>query len=172
MLVVGCSNPEKNEVTPAEMPLEDGPSAMVPIPAGDFWMGANEDSLALAREYPRHPVHVDAFLMDVHEVTNAAFDEFVAATGYQTVAERPLNWDEFKQQLPTGTPRPNEEYFLPGSMVFTANPAIFNYIDYSQWWSWVLGADWRHPFGPDSDCLLYTSPSPRDLSTSRMPSSA
>ena len=36
-------------------------------------------------------------------------------------------------------------------MVFTANPAIFNYIDYSQWWSWVLGADWRHPFGPDSD---------------------
>ena len=50
MLVVGCSNPEKNEVTPAEMPLKDGPSAMVPVPAGDFWMGANEDSLALARD--------------------------------------------------------------------------------------------------------------------------
>ena len=27
-------------------------------------------------------------------------------------------------------------------------------------------------FDPLSDCLLYTSPSPRDLSTSRMPSSA
>ena len=26
--------------------------------------------------------------------------------------------------------------------------------------------------GPVNDCLLYTSPSPRDLSTSRMPSSA
>ena len=67
-------------------------------------MGANEDSLALAREYPRHRIHVDAFLMDVHEVTNAAFGEFVAATGYQTVAERPLNWDEFKQQLPPVLP--------------------------------------------------------------------
>ncbi len=151
MLVIGCNDSEKNEVTPDHMPWDDGPSAMVLVPAGDFWMGANEDSLALAREYPRHQVHVDAFLMDVHEVTNAAFSEFVAATGYQTVAERPLNWDEFKQQLPPGTPRPSEEYFLPGSMVFTANPAIFNYIDYSQWWSWVLGADWRHPFGPDSD---------------------
>ena len=78
MLLIGCSNPVKNEVTPAEIPLKDGPSAMVPVPAGDFWMGANEDSLALAREYPRHRVQVDAFLMDVHEVTNAAFGEFVA----------------------------------------------------------------------------------------------
>ena len=30
-------------------------------------------------------------------------------------------------------------------------------------------ADWGHGI---LDCLLYTSPSPRDLSTSRMPSSA
>ena len=148
---MGCAETELNEVTRTNKALGDGASAMVHVPAGAFWRGASEDSLALAREYPRHRVQVDSFLMDVHEVTNAAFGEFVATTGYRTVAERPLNWDEFKQQLPPGTPRPSEEFLLPGSMVFTANPEIFNYIDYSQWWSWVLGADWRHPFGPDSD---------------------
>ena len=30
----------------------------------------------------------------------------------------------------------------------------------------------RHALAPGTGCLLYTSPSPRDLSTSRMPSSA
>ena len=30
----------------------------------------------------------------------------------------------------------------------------------------------REKLGLDKPCLLYTSPSPRDLSTSRMPSSA
>ena len=34
-----------------------------------------------------------------------------------------------------------------------------------------LDATYRY-FEPDKPCLLYTSPSPRDLSTSRMPSSA
>lgn len=146
-----CSVPEENELASKDAELHHDSTAMVRIPAGGFWMGASEDSLALAREYPRHRVNVDAFLMDVYEVTNTAFAEFVTATGYQTVAERPLNWNEFKEQLPPGSPMPREEYFLPGSMVFMANPDIFNYIDYSQWWSWVIGADWRHPFGPDSN---------------------
>ena len=36
-----------------------------------------------------------------------------------------------------------------------------------------LGADLCRPnFEKDKDCLLYTSPSPRDISGSRMPSSA
>ena len=143
MLLIGRGNLEKNEVTPAEMPLKDGPSAMVPVPAGDFWMGANEDRLLLL-EYLA-PIHVDAFLMDVHEVTNAAFGEFVAATGYQTVAERPLNWDEFKQQSPRYSPA-ERGIFSPGSMVFTANPAIFNYIDYScggrGCWSGLASSVW------------------------------
>ena len=36
----------------------------------------------------------------------------------------------------------------------------------------VLGSFWDEQPLLDDTCLLYTSPSPRDLSTSRMPSSA
>lgn len=36
-------------------------------------------------------VKLDSFYIDRYEVTNDQFSEFVAATGYVTVAERPLN---------------------------------------------------------------------------------
>ena len=36
----------------------------------------------------------------------------------------------------------------------------------------IHDAIWMAPESSHYDCLLYTSPSPRDLSTSRMPSSA
>ena len=62
---------------------------------------------------------VDAFYMDVHEVTNAQFSKFVDETGYLTIAERPIDWDEMKKQLPPGTPKPADDV-LQGSMVFVA----------------------------------------------------
>ena len=63
------------------------------IPSGEFYMGAGDDKWALARELPKHKVRVDSFYMDIHEVTNRQFEEFVNATGYKTVAElRKVKW--------------------------------------------------------------------------------
>ena len=84
---------------------------MVLIPSGEFMMGA-EGPLALPREYPKHPVKVDGFYMDTHEVTNAEFRAFVEATGYKTIAERPIDWEELKKQVPPGTPKPPDERTL------------------------------------------------------------
>ena len=78
------------------------PDGMVLIPGGTFTMGA-VGNLTLPREYPRHPVKVSSFYMDAHEVTNAEFREFVQATGYITIAERPIDWEELKKQVPPGT---------------------------------------------------------------------
>ena len=134
-----------------ERHMESGMGAnMVAIPGGTFWMGAGEDSLALPREFPAHPVTLSPFLMDAHEVTNRQFAAFVEATGYVTVAERPLDWAELKTQLPLGTPRPSDVDLAPGSLVFSPPEHALGLGDASQWWSWVQGADWRHPFGPDS----------------------
>ena len=70
---------------------------MIFIDSGTFLMGAKNPSMALKREYPEHWVKVDAFYMDVHEVTNRDFAKFIAATGYKTIAERPINWEKIKK---------------------------------------------------------------------------
>ena len=125
------------------------PENMVLIPEGSFMMGG-EGKFALPREYPKHPVKVDAFYMDTHEVTNADFKKFVEATGYTTIAERMIDWEELKKQLPPGTPKPPDENLKPGSLVFTPRPGITDLSNYYQWWAWINYADWRHPEGPES----------------------
>ena len=122
---------------------------MVLIPGGAFMMGA-EGSLALPREFPKHPVKISGFYMDTHEVTNAEFRAFVQTTGYVTVAERPVDWEALKKQLPPGTPKPPEENLQPGSLVFTPGPAITDLSNYFQWWAWTHGANWLQPNGPGS----------------------
>lgn len=124
-------------------------AGMVLIPEGEFMMGA-EGKLALRREFPKHPVKVSSFYMDVHEVTNADFLEFVKATGYKTIAERPIDWEELKKQLPPGTQKPPEEALQPGSMVFTPKPGITDLTNYYQWWAWTTKANWKEPYGPGS----------------------
>ena len=128
----------------------DSSSNMKLIPGGYFLMGAEASKMALAREFPKHQVQVSSFYMDIHEVTNAQYAAFIEATGYQTVAERPINWTVLKEQLPPDTPKPSSDLLQPGSMVFTQNKEVFNLIDFSQWWRWVQGANWKHPFGPES----------------------
>jgi formylglycine-generating enzyme required for sulfatase activity len=130
--------------------ISDSLYSMVLIPGGEFVMGASQREFALARELPTHQVHVDSFYMDVHEVTNEAFQQFVEETGYVTVAERPIDWNALKLQLPKGTPKPPDSLLVPGSMVFQGNTEVFSMSDHSQWWKWVNGACWRHPFGPGS----------------------
>ncbi len=123
---------------------------MVLIPAGEFTMGSDAP-YAQPNERPAHRVKVSAFLLDAYPVTNADFAKFVAATGYKTIAERPVDWEELKTQLPPDTPKPPAEALQPGSLVFhpTSGPVPLN--DMSGWWVWTNGADWRHPEGPGSD---------------------
>ncbi len=122
---------------------------MVKIPSGTFMMGADNDQ-ASADEYPKHKVTVNAFWMDVNEVTNKDFSKFISATGYKTTAERKPDWEEIKKQLPAGTPKPAEEMLVAASLVFTPTKQSVDLNDYGQWWRWVPSADWQHPEGPKS----------------------
>ena len=125
------------------------PEGMIFIQGGTFIMGS-EDPSAKEIEGPEHPVVISSFYMDETEVTNAQFASFVEATGYVTVAERPVDWEEIKKQLPPNTPRPADSMLEPGSLVFEPIPGVTNLYDISQWWKWQKGADWRHPLGPKS----------------------
>ena len=128
---------------------QDAPPGMVWIPGGEFTMGG-DDPLARPDEQPLHRVRVRSFWMDATEVTNAQFVAFVQATGYRTVAERPIDWEEMRKQLPPGTPKPDESRLQPGALVFTPPDESVDLSQFDRWWSWVPGADWRHPRGPDS----------------------
>jgi formylglycine-generating enzyme required for sulfatase activity len=112
---------------------------MQPIPGGTFAMGS-------ARHYPEEaPVReaaVDDFSIDRFQVTNRQFADFVEATGFVTVAERPLDPADFP-----GAPAAN---LVPGSMVFTMTPGPVDLRHVSQWWTWTPGASWKHPDGPGS----------------------
>lgn len=136
-----------------EKPQEiETPKGMVWVPGGHFTQGAREgDSFALDHEKPAHPVAVDGFFMDITEVTNDQFSEFVKQTGYITIAEREIQWNELKKQLPDGTPKPHDSILQPGSLVFKkTKTSVPNLYDFSQWWEWRIGANWKHPKGPGS----------------------
>lgn len=125
-------------------------AGMVWIPAGEFAMGSDQPQTNNS-ERPVHQVRISGFWLERTEVTNAQFAQFVQATGYKTTAERPVDWEELKKQLPAGTAKPDDALLAPGSMVFTPPPTpVSDLAAYAQWWTWVLGADWRHPAGPDS----------------------
>ena len=119
------------------------------IPGGEALLGA-ADREGRPDEYPQHPVQVDGFWMDETEVTNAQFKKFVDATGYVTTAERSVDWEELKKQLPPGTPRPADSLLVAASLVFTAPVKPVALDDASQWWRWKKGANWRQPQGPGS----------------------
>jgi formylglycine-generating enzyme len=122
---------------------------MVWIEGGTYMMGGDAD-LAYEDEFPKHKVSVDGFWMDISEVTNSMFSEFVSATGYVTTAEKEIDWNEMKKQLPAGYPKPSPEMLEPGSMVFYSSKGNVDKTDYSQWWKWVKGACWKTPEGPGS----------------------
>ena len=129
-----------------------GPKAMVWIPAGEFLMGSDHE-LARPNERPTHRVRVAGFWMDRTHVTNAQFGEFVKATGYVTTAERRPEWETLRVQVPEGTPQPPDSELVAGGMVFVGTDMPVSLDDWSQWWRYVPGANWRHPQGPGSDIV-------------------
>lgn len=128
---------------------DTGYVGMVLIPGGTFDMGG-DNKQASEDEYPKHSVQVASFYMDVTEVTNAQFKKFVDATGYITTAERKPDWEELKKTLPPGTLKPADEVMVAASLVFKPSAGPVDLNDFSQWWSWVPGANWRQPEGPGS----------------------
>ena len=126
------------------------PKGMVYISGGNFIMGS-EAQYAENDEGPELQVKIDPFFMDETEVTNVQFSKFIQETDYITIAERPVDWEQIKNDLPEGTPKPHDSILAPGSLVFTPPRHAVNLNDFAQWWLWVNGADWKHPQGPESN---------------------
>ena len=112
---------------------------LVALPGGSFRMGSTR---FYPEEAPVHSATVAAFAVERHPVTNAQFAEFVAGTGYVTVAEQAPD--------PTLYPGAAPQDLVAGSLVFRPTSGPVDLRDWRQWWDWVPGANWRHPFGPDS----------------------
>lgn len=123
---------------------------MVWIPGGEFSMGAADPGqsqgtvgMQASRDsVPIHRVAVDGFWMDATEVTNDQFAAFVTATKYVTVAERTPRAEDFPGAPP--------ENLVAGSVVFSPPSHAVPLNNHFQWWSYVRGANWRHPEGPKS----------------------
>ncbi len=130
---------------------------MVQIPAGFFMMGG-DDNQAKTDEFPKHKVILNHFWMDKTQVTNAQFQQFVAATHYVTTAEKKPDWNELKKQLPAETPKPDDKLLVAASLVFTPLDHPVSLDNPAQWWSWTLGASWQHPRGPKSSLEGLTHP--------------
>jgi formylglycine-generating enzyme required for sulfatase activity len=113
---------------------------MVWIPGGTFRMGSNDH---YPEEAPVHRVTVDGFWVDRTPVTNKQFKAFVNATGYVTTAQVPPDPRDYPGALP--------EMIYAGSLVFTPPPRVSDLEDWSQWWTFMKGANWRHPLGPKSN---------------------
>jgi len=109
------------------------------IPAGAFRMGSDAH---YPEEAPPRNVSVAGFWIETHPVTNREFATFVRATGYTTVAERPLD--------PAAFPGAPPENLVPGSLVFTRTRGPIDLRHINLWWTWTPGACWRHPEGPGS----------------------
>lgn len=120
---------------------------MVFIKGGSFEMGGDNNQ-SDKDEYPKHKVILNGFWMDITEVTNAQFSDFVNATNYITTAEKKIEWEELKKQLPPNTPKVADQDLQPASLVFniTNNDADF-------WWKMEAGANWKHPSGLDSNIV-------------------
>ncbi|MFT3680129.1 MAG: formylglycine-generating enzyme family protein [Ferruginibacter sp.] len=130
--------PAKKVKPPGSITASTGHQAMILVTGGNFEMGSNE----FADSKPVHTVAVNNFWMDEHEVTNAQFAAFVKATNYITLAERPLQQEDFP-----GVPA---DRLVAGSAVFVPPARPVSLDDYMQWWHYTPGANWRQPQGPSS----------------------
>ena len=123
--------------TPRKCPaIGDTP---VKLAGGTFAMGEDD---VYAEEGPVRETTVAGFWIDPHEVTNRQFADFVKATGYVTVAEKPVDPKQFQvpvEQIPA-------DMLKAGSAVFT--PPDFPSNNYADWWKYVPGANWKKPYGP------------------------
>ncbi|UZO82242.1 formylglycine-generating enzyme family protein [Aquimarina sp. ERC-38] len=159
LMVYSCKNEVQNEKKNEDKEEKKEETIAVKTPEGMVWVapkkflqgGKANDPYAMMREKPAHYVSVDGFFIDITEVTNKQYKDFVDATGYITVAEREIDWELLKKDLPPGTPKPHDSILQPGSLTFNKNvEAVANMENYTQWWTWKIGANWKQPQGPGS----------------------
>ena len=110
---------------------------LVWLPGGQFIMGSDRH---YPEEAPARAVSISGFWIDPYPVTNSQFQAFVAATGYQTLAERPADASIY--------PGADTAMLAPASAVFMPPSHPVDLSDPYRWWSYVPGADWQHPGGP------------------------
>jgi formylglycine-generating enzyme required for sulfatase activity len=110
---------------------------MVWIPGGIFAMGSD---CHYPEEAPVHRVRVDGFWLDRTPVTHGAFRAFIEATGHTTLAEIAPDPKDYPGALP--------HMLRPGSLVFAPPRHPAGLHDWSRWWEYRFGADWRRPYGP------------------------
>jgi formylglycine-generating enzyme required for sulfatase activity len=113
---------------------------MLLIPGGTFRMGSDRH---YPEEAPVHRVALEGFLIDRTPVTNRQFKDFVRATGHVTFAEI--------QPDPANYPGALPHMLYAGSLVFSPPARTVDLGDWSRWWQFMKGADWRHPYGPKSN---------------------
>jgi len=123
----------------AAPPAESSTIGMSFVSGGEFLMGSDRH---YPEEKPAHRVRVDSFWIDRTPVTNRDFQRFVDATGYVTFAEIAPDPKDYPGALP--------DMLKPGSMVFSPPNHPVDLANYANWWDFVIGADWRHPYGPKS----------------------
>jgi formylglycine-generating enzyme required for sulfatase activity len=112
---------------------------MIPIPGGTFRMGSDKH---YPEEAPSHRVTVDGFWIDRTPVTNRQFRKFVNTTGYVTFAEQVPDAKDYPGALP--------HMLKAASLVFTPPNHPVDLRDWSQWWNFKSGANWKRPYGPRS----------------------
>jgi formylglycine-generating enzyme required for sulfatase activity len=112
---------------------------MIFVPGGTFRMGSDEH---YPEEAPAHRVTVDGFWIDSTPVTNRQFAKFVQETGHVTFAETVPDPENYPNALP--------HMIFAGSLVFVQTNGPVDLRDWSQWWTLLRGANWRHPYGPKS----------------------
>ena len=173
LFIVGCSNNKSAGIPATDSTMACTPSTstrlastskqdiptegsttggMKWIPGGSFLMGA-ADADSKPDEAPQHSVTVDGFWMDETEVTNAQFKKFVESTGYITTAEKDVDWEALKKQLPSNTPKPDDELLKASSLVFTPPDHQVDLHNAGQWWTWTRGANWKQPHGAGSNII-------------------
>jgi sulfatase modifying factor 1 len=138
----GCAEPDSPPAARVNTAAARGPApaGMVWVPGGTFWMGC--ENCGMPDALPVHLAAVDGFWMDRTPVTNGEFERFVKATGYITVAERPLD--------PRSFPGVPPDKLVPGSAVFRATSGPVSLDNPLQWWRYTPSANWRQPDGPRS----------------------
>jgi formylglycine-generating enzyme len=128
-----------SKVASIDQPEAKAPANMIWIPGGTFRMGSDKH---YAEEAPVHRVTVDGFWIDRTPVTNRQFRKFIHETGYLTFAEKPPEAKDYPGALP--------HMLKAASLVFTPPKHPVDLRDWSQWWKFKAGANWRRPYGPRS----------------------
>jgi sulfatase modifying factor 1 len=134
--MTGLTRITRNDATP----IRD----MIPVRRGEFLMGSER---FYPEERPVRQVAVDGFWIDRGPVTVSEFRGFVDATGYVTVAERPLD--------PADFPGADPALLVPGSLVFRKTDGPVDLRDVLQWWDYEPGATWRN--GPDDHPVTHVA---------------